>query len=71
MQTYKTVVGDKAVNAHTALGWKCVHVFTKPSQWSDDGNSVTEHEAAFVLFWDSFGDPAIPENPHKELLEPT
>lgn len=62
METLKTVTGAEKANAYLKLGWKRVHVFTKPFAWSDDGNLVTECDAAFVLVWDSSqGEPIEPK----------
>ena len=62
METFKTVIGAKRVNEYLKLGWKRVHVFSKPTEWSEDG-SPANYDAAFVIVWDS---PAEPQDPEKQ-----
>jgi hypothetical protein len=63
METYKTVVGTKNLNDYIKAGWKRIHVFTKPLAWGEDGNIITECDAAFVIVWECLGEPV---DPHKK-----
>jgi hypothetical protein len=66
METFKTVIGSAKVNRYLKLGWKRVHVFSKPIAWSDDGNVMTECDVAFVIVWDSSTQGETPLDPNKQ-----
>jgi len=68
MEQYKTVTGTKQLNEYIKLGWKRIHVFTKPTEWADNGAPVN-YEAAFVIVWDSPSEPAEPKKPGAWLAE--
>ena len=69
MEHYKTVIGTKLLNEYIKLGWKRVHVFTKPTEWDDAGSPV-DYEAAFVVVWDFPGESAVPKKPGAWLSSP-
>jgi hypothetical protein len=60
MEKYKTVIGTKKLNEYIALGWKRIHVFTKATEFDEDGKPA-EHDAAFVIVWDGVGSPPLPK----------
>jgi hypothetical protein len=70
METYKTVIGTKTLNEYVKLGWKRVHVFTKPTEWTDEG-APQDYDAAFVIVWDSPGEPPQPKKPGDSEGEPS
>ncbi len=60
MEKHKTVIGTNRLNEYVELGWKRIHVFTKPTEWDENG-VVADAEPAFVIVWDLAGEPVEPK----------
>ncbi|MGA3285317.1 MAG: hypothetical protein ABSD57_12780 [Verrucomicrobiota bacterium] len=69
METHKTVIGTKKLNEYIKLGWKRIHVFTKATEFDDDGKPA-QYDAAFVIVWDLPGKPEEPKKPVMPKVEP-
>jgi hypothetical protein len=61
MKTYETVIGTKRLNEYIQHGWTKDHTFTKPTEFSDDGNTVVDVKPAFVIVWDQESEPWRPK----------
>ena len=69
MQTYKTTTGTKHLNEFVKLGWRVAHIFTKTTEFTDDGLPA-QSDAAFVVVWDLPGEPVMPKSPTPPTATP-
>lgn len=67
MEIHKTVVGTEKLNEYLKVGWRRLHVFTKPTEWDESG-AVADSDAAFVIVWDLAGEPVDPPKRHPPVV---